>query len=271
MGLIISDAFLKYSNKTFSDAEIQEMFEPITSRYGIRIVYEVGDDFLSDIVDPFFPVGPDPESKVLPIRHRVLARYPGILNNALEKYPDKVIKQHLKAIYFAKTIDDDGFQYGASYDQYRKIIYLVNDGRTSDNLEENHFHHEFSSLLLARHLFFIHQWKKANPSGFKYLYELYGNYKSLPNSIKKDKKETDQDYKEGFVSKYGRTNLENDFNTYSGMIFTYPKKFNKIMSEYPRVREKFKIWLEFYHQIDTIFTEEYLLGGDQKKTDKGSD
>ncbi len=34
----------------------------------------------------------------------------------------------------------------------------------------------------------------------------------------------------------------------------------KIMDQYPRVRNKFKIWLEFYHKIDPVFTEEYFFG-----------
>jgi hypothetical protein len=59
---------------------------------------------------------------------------------------------------------------------------------------------------------------------------------------------------------YGQTDFENDFNEYSGMIFTYPQKFKKIMKQYPRVRGKLKVWLELYQKIDPIFTEKYLLG-----------
>jgi hypothetical protein len=35
---------------------------------------------------------------------------------------------------------------------------------------------------------------------------------------------------------------------------------------YPRVRGKFKVWLEFYQKIDPIFTEEYLLGEGENGT-----
>jgi hypothetical protein len=44
------------------------------------------------------------------------------------------------------------------------------------------------------------------------------------------------------------------------MIFTYPEKFKTIMNQYPRVRGKFLVWLDFYQMIDPIFTEAYLLG-----------
>ena len=71
---------------------------------------------------------------------------------------------------------------------------------------------------------------------------------------------SEEDYKNGFMSTYGKTEFENDFNEYAAMIFTHPHKFKKIMDQYPRVRGKFLLFLEFYHKIDPIFTEEYLLG-----------
>ena len=49
-------------------------------------------------------------------------------------------------------------------------------------------------------------------------------------------------------------------NEYSAMIFTDPEKFKPIMARHPRVRGKFLVWLEFYQEIDPIFTEEYLCG-----------
>jgi hypothetical protein len=73
---------------------------------------------------------------------------------------------------------------------------------------------------------------------------------------------TEADYEQGFMDSYGQTEFENDFKEYSAMIFTYPNKFKKIMNQYPRVRGKFLVWLDFYHQIDPIFTEAYLFGKD---------
>jgi hypothetical protein len=67
-------------------------------------------------------------------------------------------------------------------------------------------------------------------------------------------------FQKGFVSKYGVTNFNNDFSEYSAMIFTHPQKFKEIMNQYPRVRGKFEVWLEFYQKIDPIFTQAYFLG-----------
>jgi hypothetical protein len=250
--------FTWHYTKAFPKEEIDALFEPITTKYGIRIVYEIGDDFFSPLENPPIPAGPDRDSKVKPIRHRVLLRYPALLQKALEKYPVQVIKNHLNAIYFAREINDDGFIYGGSYDPFRRIIYLVDSGGQSNDLAERVFHHEFSSLLLKRHSFWVDPWTDHHPKDFRYFHELYDSWAAM-----KKAREAIPDYDcyvKGILTNYGLTNFENDFNEYSAMIFTYPQKFKKIMNQYPRVRGKFLVWLEYYQKIDPIFTEAYLLG-----------
>lgn len=247
-----------YFHTTYTKAEIEGWFEPITSKYGIKIVYEIGDDFFSDLVNPIIPAGPDRSSKVRPIRHRVLVTYPDILDKAFRKYPTDVIKSYLNGIHFAAEIDQRGFKYGGSYDPFRKIIYLVNHGFINEDDAIKTIHHELSSLILLSHSFFINPWTDQNPQNFEYLYDVTDNtlktYKST-SSVG-----TELEYEKGFMNTYGQTDFENDFNEYSEMIFTYPQKFKEIMNQYPRVRGKFLVWLEFYRKIDPIFTEEYLLG-----------
>lgn len=82
------------------------MFEPITSRYGIKIVYKIDEDFA-----PMLVTGKRAKlDKLEPINHLVLARYPLILEKALQKYPDRVIRKYLDAIYFAKEIESEGLK-----------------------------------------------------------------------------------------------------------------------------------------------------------------
>ena len=250
--------FLLCLHEKYSKEKIDKLFEPITSKYGIKVVYEVENDFLSNLVNPVIPAGPAHDSKVKPIKHRVLARYPYILQKAFEKYPVNVIKKYLKGVYLAGDINQHGFKCGGSYDPFRRIVFLVNDGWKTEDEAIGTFHHEFSSLLLSSHTFLLNPWENINPKGFKYLYEstedklrTYNNTSSIG---------TEADYKKGFMDSYGQTDFENDFNEYSAMIFTYPEKFKQIMNRYPRVRGKFKVWLDFYQKIDPVFTEAYLLG-----------
>ncbi len=256
----LAKAFLLYSDKTFSKEEINQWFMPVSDEYGIRIVYEIEDNFFSPLENPPIPAGPWRGSKVVPINHRILARYPAILLKAFKKYPKNVIKKHLKAIYFSEEIDADGFKYGGTYDPFRRIIYLVDDGGQSENLAISNFHHEFSSLLLSGHSIFINPWMDQNPQGFSYLRDVYETWEEIQQKIDISAVANEEDHKKGFMSVYGQTTFENDFNEYSAVIFTYPAKFKKIMNQYPRVRAKFLVWIEFYQKIDPLFTEEYLLG-----------
>ncbi len=78
--------YLIYLHKTYTKEEIDAFFEPITSKYGIKIIYKVDEEFLS-------PWGESPI--IEPIRPRVLVRYAVSLQMALERYPVQVIKNHL--------------------------------------------------------------------------------------------------------------------------------------------------------------------------------
>ena len=168
-----------YKSKTYSKNELDRMFEPIVSKYGIKILYDVGGDFFSDLADPIIPAGPAPNSMVKPIRHQVLIRYPRLLKIALDKYPIDIIKRYLNTIQFAGETDADGFKYGGTYDPFRRIIYLVDDGSKNDDQAISTFHHEMSSLFLKRHSFFVNPWIDQNPKGFKYLREIYDTWAEL--------------------------------------------------------------------------------------------
>ena len=257
--LVGQQIFSWHYNKSFSRDEIDSAFESIISKYAVKIEYEINENFFSPIENPPIPAGPGRNSKVTPIRHRELLRYPDLLMNAFNKYPIHVIKKNLKAIHFSSKIQEGELEYGGTYDPFRKVIYLIDDGRLSDDNAIYTFHHEFSSLLLKGYSFYVNPWSDNNPQGFKYLYDKYKTWERLKEVQISHKEDTDN-YVKGFINTYGKTNFENDFNEYSAMIFTYPQKFKEIMNQYPRVKKKFLVWLEFYQRIDPIFTEAYLFG-----------
>ncbi len=106
-----SGYFIFFYERSYTKNQIDLMFRPITSKYGIKIIFEIGDDFFSPLVNPPIPAGPGRNSEVTPIRHKVLVRYPGILQKVFAKYPFQVIKDHINAIYFAGEINEDGLKY----------------------------------------------------------------------------------------------------------------------------------------------------------------
>lgn len=169
-----------------------------------------------------------------------------------------MIRDHVKAIHFAGQIIHHGFKAAGSYDPFRKILFLVNDGCEDNDRAVYVVHHELSSLFLSSHSFFVNPWTANNPEGYVYLYDKSSDTLQTFNNTSSTG--TALDFEKGFMNTYGQTNFENDFNEYSAMIFTYPVQFKKIMDQYPRVRSKFLVWLKYYHSIDPVFTEAYLFG-----------
>ena len=246
---------------TYTHEQIEEMFASITSKYGIEIVYEIDEKF-----SPIWAGGGGAHAvydKLEPIDKRVLARYPKILEEALSKYPVHVVKKYLNAVYFAGDIKSRNIYYAGTVDAFRRIVYLVDDGNiTAYNIGT--FHHEFSSLLLARHGFLLNAWFDQHPEGFKYRGEIYDLVDQESMYADTSTISTEADYADGFMNTYSHTNFENDFNEYAKKIFTDPEEFKRIMHQYPRVRGKFCVFLDFYRMVDPIFTEAYLLGSESE-------
>lgn len=243
--------YLASCSKGYTKAEIDKMFEPIASKYGVKIVYKIDKNFA-----PMLFTGQRIAfDRIEPIAYQVLAKYPSILGKALKKYPERVIRKYLDAVYFAKTMETEGIKASGTCGFFIWSVYLADDGKKDDKRAERTFHHEFSTVLLRQTGFLINPWEEQNPKEFKYLYETIKNRRDIRISGKGTK----SDYEDGFITDYGRTTFENDFNEYAAMIFTAPREFKKIMDQYPRVRNKFKLWLEFYHKIDPVFTEAYFF------------
>jgi hypothetical protein len=60
-------------------------------------------------------------------------------------------------VYFAGVMKSDNINYAGTYDPFRRIIYLIGDGKwTSESMGT--FHHAFSSLFLSRHGLLLNPW-----------------------------------------------------------------------------------------------------------------
>jgi hypothetical protein len=72
-------------SKNYTDEDIDNLFGPISSKYEIKMVYKVDDDFLSPIETMVPFAGPAKGTIIKPIDLRVLVRYPHLLKIAFEK------------------------------------------------------------------------------------------------------------------------------------------------------------------------------------------
>ena len=193
----LAKAFLLYSDETFSEEEINQWFKPVIDGYGIKIVYEIEDAFFSPLENPPISAGSWRGSKVVPINHRILARYPDILLKAFKKYPKNVIKKYLKAIYFSEEIDADGFKYGGTYDPFRRIAYLIDDGGQCENLAISIFIMNLVLYCYLAHSIFINPWMDQNPLAYSYLRDVYKTWEEIQQKIDISAEANEEDHKKG--------------------------------------------------------------------------
>lgn len=113
------------------------------------------------------------------------------------------------------------------------------------------FIHEYSSFLLIWNydLFPEDEWNKINPIGSEYSKVDFFNFnEELPRE-------------NGFLINYSMSERENDFNIIAQHLFEGEPKFLDsefwpIAEEYPKIKQKVDIVIDFYQKIDPVFTEE---------------
>ncbi|MEE4255752.1 MAG: hypothetical protein V2I47_01805 [Bacteroidales bacterium] len=186
-------------------------------------------------------------------------RMQAILDRSLRKYPSKLLKKNLKAIYVLKSMFFYGLEYGGTY--YKRKVYLSNNGIVngySDAYLEGSFHHEFSSVLLNRHprSFDRDSWQASSPAGF-----VYGNGGREALSMNATGLDLDSTlYRDGFLNEYSLASLEEDFNCFAEYIFRNDPGFWQAWESSEAIRRKTAILIRFYNRLDPVFTLEYFRG-----------
>lgn len=244
-----------------TSARVQSSVEVVNSRQGLTVLVEhknLDKYFYSSWFtapdDLHFEMFKDPDT-IKNVKQSVYA--------AFEQYPVEVLNQNIGAVVVLKKLDMHGLPYGGTYicnkgNPGASVVYLVLDN--SIPKDEIHpymtdaFNHEFSSILMKNYNFPKEAWKAANGKGFKYKYEDEdGGYKALKNGEFGNEENIEALYLKGVLSQYALSDLEEDFNVYSGMIMTYPNELKAVLDTYPIVKKKVKIWIDFYTSIDKKF------------------
>jgi hypothetical protein len=254
--LFLLPAFSAYSAEP-NLAVLPPVFQALEKRYGIIIYFRQ----LEKAV-PEYWLKPPTSFKYKPLAEADLDFFYLPIQAALAQYPDSMIKNNLRAIGLAHTLSFFNTEYGATYSETqpkRNSIYLAKteqlDKADAFDYLLDSVHHEFSSILLKKYNFPEQAWRDANPSGFKYLYEDKQN-PGLEALQRSDVYLTGKEhYERGFLSEYALASLEEDFNVYSGEIFTHPEAILKKAKIYPRIAKKVRIWLGFYISIDIKFMQ----------------
>lgn len=197
-----------------------------------------------------------------------------VMDAALAKYPAEVLREHLHRVYLLGELRYRGVI--TSGTNSKKCVYLKiglpEKGFTPQH-NEGVFHAEFSSILLRNRPEFLDQtaWKAANPPGFTYL----GNG---VDAVKQDKARTKLDDKlnaSGFLSEYGQSTLENDFNSFAARLWAGDAALWEIASQHAAIQRKLSLVMRFYQQLHPRLDEKHfrqsITSGEVRSTENVPD
>ncbi|MBV1872218.1 MAG: hypothetical protein KUG83_06690 [Gammaproteobacteria bacterium] len=227
--------------------DVTQDIERIELKYNIIIKHGVAEEAIPD-----YWLLPPSSATAEPIEKANLNRFIKNLERELEKYPVEVIKQNLSTIYLFKELSFYGVGYGGT--SIGNSIYLtggaIEEGYDNTYMA-NVFHHELSSIFFRDHPFPKEAWSSINPEEFAYV----DSYNEVLAAVTEANESGDNvgSHEEGFVSKYGQSTLENDFNMYAEMIFMDPQKLKSLSEKYPRVRQKYELTKNFYTSMSEDF------------------
>ncbi|MBN2728806.1 MAG: hypothetical protein JXR53_06235 [Bacteroidales bacterium] len=182
----------------------------------------------------------------------------------LEKYPSEMLRNDLEIVYVVHTLTFYETNYGGT--NSNKNVYLTNKGlsRGYDNAYiERVFHAEFSSILLRKYktLFDEEAWLACNDPGVEYGDGGVAALKTNKNS----EYFSDTLNSLGFINQYATSDMENDFNSFAKNMFLPRQSFLDLLKEYPRLKKKSKLLIDFYSQINSYFTAEFFYNMDISK------
>jgi hypothetical protein len=180
-----------------------------------------------------------------------------IIKKALGKYPIEVLKTNLKKVYILYDISFYNVGYGGTY--WEDNVYITNQEKSNgydDIFVEQLFHAEFSSILYLNYKQYFNKnaWKTANAPDAEYG---DGGYEAIKNGS--DSEDFNEEVnKLGFLTQYGMSDMENDFNSFAKNIFSSDPGFWELFAKYKRLNKKLNLIINFYNSIDPQFTIEYF-------------
>jgi hypothetical protein len=214
------------------------------------------------------------EIKARPMPAPRVQRSLTVLPEVLSHYSEPMLRRFLKRIVLCHDLYLGPLQAAGTY--YRAFmgnagtmegtLYLssTGDGPLADflytpSLIAETVHHELSSLVLteAYTVGDMEQWERLLPRGFTYRSDVVTETLSGEREDEEITQLSPRYLSEGFLNRYARTDLENDFNTVAAALFSGDTKFWQAFDQHTRIRGKARIVLALYARYDPHITEDY--------------
>jgi hypothetical protein len=164
---------------------------------------------------------------------------------SLALYPPGFIAKLCRAIFICGNLRCEGVSAGGTYGP-AWIILSANPVFGPGGIYETArlgVHHEFSSLVLARFPALVPRWMATLPVGWQGI-----------ESTRDALLQAGGEGHDGFLSSYGATSVENDFNTYAETVFGDPAKLVELARKSRIVRQKATLLLGVYVSLDERLT-----------------
>jgi hypothetical protein len=232
--------------------EVASAQNKVWAREQVNLVLDAGIESLPD----YWRSG-EINGKVRRLSSNEVERTKRIISNAFSKYPNAVLSENLERVCVFGKMEFYGLGYGGTY--YKNTVYLVNKGDEmgyDDEWIEQSFHHEFSSVLLKKYDRYFNEeaWRNCNSADFNYG---NGGVDALASG------NCDTDFSEhynrmGLLNQYGSSDIEEDVNEFAENLFLPHDGFAEVLQQYPSIRKKRALLIDFYHRINPEFTTEYF-------------
>ena len=196
--------------------------------------------------------------KISPLKEGQFFNYLSVLQKALAKYPQSLIRNTLTDVYIGGPYTENDAIIVGMYERTKLFLfYNHKEGNNAPLFLEQTFHHEFSSILIQRYDFPAFDWLKLNPKDFSYIInpKKIDEYMNSVGTYAADKAMLEQ----GVISAYGMVNAENDINTYAELIFTQPDKMKQYINTYPVIAKKYQMIKKFYLSLSPQFKAIFSL------------
>ena len=182
------------------------------------------------------------------------------IETALEVYPEGFVSKFINAIYISGPMLMEGAEAEGTYSRNSIILSNISDKNGTNFNYENSLrgvHHELSSLIYLRSPFVNLAWQGLLPESWS---PVSSNYEALTQN-----RSIGPDYENGFLSTYGKTNIENDFNIFAEFAFSEPEKLRDLAAKYPTIAKKLSLFITAYKQV----LPEYQQGFEEYFTNTG--
>jgi hypothetical protein len=233
-------------------AALRQRAAELGTRHGLRIDYGAPASFY---VPPY-----GAEDAAIPgglATPAVLSTLPHALDGieeALALYPAAFVSTLCKAVFVCGFLTLDGAEAGGTFGPAWLILVASSKVPASGIYETCRLgmHHELSSLIWAKLPDLPVRWSMLMPAGWV-------PAKTNAEALSHGQEETAP--ADSFLSAYGATTLENDFNVYAETLFAFPSRLLATANRSPAVARKAALVLEAYERLDPRFRDPFTRQG----------